>query len=165
MEAEVLEIFRRGLRRLRELEDISLGEMSERSGISKRHLIEIERKGVNVRLLTLIGLAEGLERDVPTMWEGIFQSQGQEMEEFFIDLRKRAVEGLVEVNVSRYAQEMGLSPSTIRRYLRRLEEQGRLRLYRSRTGRGNGAIYKILKAGPKGRERRNGGCEASWRRY
>jgi transcriptional regulator with XRE-family HTH domain len=152
MEAGVLETLGRGLRRLRELEDLSLEEMSERSGISKRHLIEIERKGVNLHLLTLIRLAEGLERDLPTMWEGIFHEQGQRMEEFLAILRKRALDGLVEVNISRYAQEMGLSPSTLKRYLRRLEEQGRLRLYRHRTGRGNGVIYEV----PKVKRKRNG---------
>lgn len=160
MEAEVLQAFGQGLRHLRELEGLTLEEMSEGSGISKRHLIEIEQKGVNVGLLTLIGLAESLERDVPTMWEGIFQ--GRKMEEFFALLRRRAVDGLVEVNVPRYAQEMGVSLSTVKRYLGRLEGQGRLRLYRRRTGRGRGAIYKVLKPRQKRKKgRRDGGCKVS----
>lgn len=171
MEAEVLRAFGQGLRHLRELEGLTLEEMSERSGISKRHLIEIEQRGVNIGLLTLIRLAEGLERDVPTMWEGIFQPQGRKVEEFFALLRRRAVDGLVEVNVPRYAQEMGVSLSTIRRYLRRLAGQGRLRLYRRRTGRGRGAIYKVLKPKPnrprRGRrgENMDGECKVSQGHY
>jgi len=144
---DVLEAFGQGLRRLRKEGGLTLKEMSRRSGIGVRHLIELEHGRVNPRLLTLIQLAEGLEREVPEMWEEIFwkRIQGRKIEEFFAIMRRRAVGGLVEVNIPRYAEEMGVSPSTIKRYLKELLRQGRLHQYRYRTGRGNGVIYKVLK--------------------
>ena len=144
----MLEAFGRGLRCLRESEGLTLEEMSKRSGLSRRHLIEIEQGKVNVRLLTLVRLAEVLERDVPTMWEEAFQtrisSKERRLGKLLGLLRRRAHHGLVEVNIPSYAQELGVSKSTIKRYLRELERRGRLQMHRRRTGRGNGAIYRVI---------------------
>jgi DNA-binding XRE family transcriptional regulator len=96
------------------MEGLTLEEMSERSGISKRHLIDIEYGRVNPHFLTLLGLAQALERDIIDLLKQVFQ-EPEMLEEFLTKVRNRAVGGLVEINVPRYAQEMGLSPSTIKR--------------------------------------------------